>query len=91
MQTRLSRIVLTSDKPELLGLAEEVERLTAELRDATMSVRMLPFGTVFGKFRRLVRDLSADLGKKIEFVTEGAATELDKTVIERLNDPLVVN
>ncbi len=89
VQTRLSRIALTSDTPDLLSVAEEVERLTAELRDATISVRMLPFGTIFGKFRRLVRDLSVGLGKEIELVTGGAETELDKTVIERLNDPLV--
>jgi two-component system, chemotaxis family, sensor kinase CheA len=89
VQTRLSRIALTSDTPDLPGVAEEVERLTAELRESTMSVRMLPFGTIFGKFQRLVRDLSADLGKRIELVTGGAETELDKTVIERLNEPLV--
>jgi two-component system chemotaxis sensor kinase CheA len=50
---------------------------------------MLPIGTTFNKFKRLVRDLSAELGKEIEMTTEGADTELDKTVIERLNDPLV--
>ena len=50
---------------------------------------MLPIGTTFSKFKRLVRDLSNDLGKEIELYTEGAETELDKTVIERLNDPLV--
>jgi chemotaxis protein histidine kinase CheA len=89
VQTRLSRIAFVRNFPELLGVAEDVKRLTAELRDSTMSVRMLPIGTIFGKFRRLVRDLSADLGKDIELVTEGAETELDKTVIERLNDPLI--
>jgi two-component system chemotaxis sensor kinase CheA len=89
VQTRLSRIALTNDSPDLLGTAEEVERLTAELRDCTMSVRMLPIGTIFDKFRRLVRDLSADLSKEIVLVTEGAETEIDKTVIERLNDPLI--
>ena len=54
-----------------------------------MSIRMLPIGTLFSKFQRLVRDLSHDLGKEIELTTEGEETELDKTVIERLNDPLV--
>ncbi len=71
------------------SIAEEVERLTAELRDNTMSIRMLPIGTTFSRFKRLVRDLSAELGKEIELTTEGAETELDKTVIERLGDPLV--
>lgn len=50
---------------------------------------MLQIGTTFGKFKRLVRDLSQELGKEIELITEGAETELDKTVIEKLNDPLV--
>jgi two-component system chemotaxis sensor kinase CheA len=50
---------------------------------------MLPIGTTFGRFKRLVRDLSSELGKEIELITDGAETELDKTVIEKLNDPLV--
>jgi two-component system, chemotaxis family, sensor kinase CheA len=72
-----------------LALSEQLERLTTELRDSTLSIRMLPIGTTFNKFRRLVRDLSAELGKEIELATHGEETELDKTVIERLGDPLV--
>ncbi|MFW5694234.1 MAG: chemotaxis protein CheA, partial [Alkalispirochaeta sp.] len=53
------------------------------------SIRMLPISTSFSRFRRLVRDLSQDLGKYVDLVTEGGETELDKTVIERLHDPLV--
>ena len=89
VQARLSRHALYTDDPELGSIAEEVERLTAELRDNTMNIRMLPIGTTFSRFRRLVRDLSTDLGKEVEMVTEGGDTELDKTVIERLGDPLV--
>jgi two-component system chemotaxis sensor kinase CheA len=89
VQARLSRTVAAMEHAGLLSISEEVERLTAELRDNTMSIRMLPIGTTFSKFKRLVRDLSAELGKDIVLVTEGAETELDKTVIERLNDPLV--
>jgi two-component system chemotaxis sensor kinase CheA len=89
VQARLSQVSAYRDDPELLFIAEEVERLTAELRDQTMSIRMLPIGTTFGKFKRLVRDLSKELGKIIELTTEGAETELDKTVIEKLNDPMV--
>ncbi|MBE0616561.1 MAG: chemotaxis protein CheA, partial [Proteobacteria bacterium] len=88
-QARLSQTAGHRQDAVLLGIAEEVERLTAELRDNTLGIRMLPIGTTFGRFRRLVRDLSAELGKDIELVTEGAETELDKTVIERLADPLV--
>ena len=73
----------------LLTLSEQSERLILSLRDTSMDMRMLPIGTIFSRFRRLVRDLSGELGKNIELVTEGAETELDKTVIEKLNDPLV--
>ena len=54
-----------------------------------MGARMVPIGSLFGRFRRLVHDLSRDLGKPVEFVTDGEDTELDKTMIERLADPLV--
>ena len=89
VQARLTQTALTSGAPVLLSIAEEVERLTASLRDNTMNIRMLPIGTTFSKFTRLVRDLSTELGKEIELTTDGAETELDKTVIERLSDPLV--
>ncbi len=71
------------------GVAEEIERLTSALRDAMMGIRMVPIGSLFGRFRRLVHDLSRDLGKEIEMTTVGEETELDKTMIERLADPLV--
>jgi two-component system chemotaxis sensor kinase CheA len=89
IQARLSQTAATKGDPELLLISEVVERLTDELRDSTMSIRMVPIGTTFSKFRRLVRDLSAGLGKEVELMTEGAETELDKTVIEKLDDPLV--
>lgn len=89
VQAHLSQTAVHSGDSRLMGIAEEVERLTGELRDNTMSIRMLPMGSTFGRFRRLVRDLSKDLGKEIELSTEGAETELDKTVIDRLGDPLV--
>jgi two-component system chemotaxis sensor kinase CheA len=89
VQARLSQVSAYKNDPDLLSIAEEVERLTGELRDQTMSIRMMPIGTTFSKFKRLVRDLSKELGKEIELTTEGAETELDKTVIEKLNDPMV--
>ncbi len=89
VQARLSQTAAQRADVELLAIAEEVERLTAELRDSALNIRMLPIGSTFSKFKRLVRDLSAELGKQIEMTTEGAETELDKTVIEKLNDPLV--
>ena len=89
VQSRLSQTANSKADPELQSIAEEVERLTEELRDSTLNIRMLPIGSTFSKFKRLVRDISNDLGKKVELETVGAETELDKTVIEQLNDPLV--
>lgn len=89
VQARLSQISDKEQTPEILAVAEEVERLTWELRDQVLTIRMLPIGATFSKFKRLVHDLSRELGKGVQLVAEGAETELDKTVIERLNDPLV--
>ncbi len=89
VQARLSQKASSQADGELLEIAEEVARLSEELRDNTMGIRMLPIGTTFNKFRRLVRDLSNGLGKEIVLSTEGAETELDKTVIDQLNDPMV--
>nr|WP_321514416.1 chemotaxis protein CheA [uncultured Pseudodesulfovibrio sp.] len=89
VQAQISQVISERSDPALTLLAEELERLSDELRDSTLGIRMLPIGTSFSKFRRLVRDLSADLGKQIGLSTAGAETELDKTVIERLGDPLV--
>ena len=89
VQARLTSAASVRADAELTTIAEQVERLTSELRHNTMIIRMLPIGTLFNKFKRLVRDLSRDLGKEVEMVTVGEETELDKTVIERLGDPLV--
>ena len=89
IQARFTQTAVLRDDEEFLAIAEEVERLTVELRDNTLNIRMLPIGSTFSKFKRLVRDLSQELGKEIEMTTGGAETELDKTVIEKLNDPLV--
>ena len=88
-QARLSQLAHASRDTGLAAVAEEIERLAAGLRDTTMGIRMVPIGTLFARFRRLVHDLSRDLGKPVEFVTSGEDTELDKTMIERLADPLV--
>lgn len=88
-QSRLKQIAAASSDPQVKSVTEEIERLARELQDTTMGVRMMPIGSLFGRFRRLVHDLSRDLGKDIELITSGEETELDKTVIERLADPLV--
>jgi two-component system chemotaxis sensor kinase CheA len=88
-QSRLKQLAGASDDLNLRSVAEEIGRLAAELRDTMMLVRMVPVAQLFGRFRRLVHDLAVETGKRIELTTEGETTELDKTVIERLADPLV--
>lgn len=88
-QSRLSQIAAMSVDLHLRSVSEEIERLSGELRDTMMVLRMVPVSTLFGRFRRLVHDLARETGKAIELVTDGESTEVDKTVIERLADPLV--
>ncbi len=88
-QARLAQVAGRVDDVELVSISEDIERLSGELRDNTLNIRMVPIGTTFSRFKRLVRDLSSELKKEIELITEGAETELDKTVIEQLGDPLV--
>ncbi len=88
-QSRLKQIAASSSDQQVRAVAEEIERLALELRDTTMGIRMVPIGSLFGRYRRVVHDLSRDLGKEVELIMEGEETELDKTVIEQLNDPLV--
>ncbi|GAA3704193.1 chemotaxis protein CheA [Sphingomonas cynarae] len=88
-QSRLSQLAQQDGGVAMRSISEEIERLAGELRDTMMVLRMVPVATLFGRFRRLIHDLSRDTGKTIELVTEGEHTEVDKTVIERLFDPLV--
>jgi two-component system chemotaxis sensor kinase CheA len=74
--------------PVLLERMAQLERNTREIQERVMGIRMLPIGTAFSRFPRLVRDLSAKAGKKIQLVLSGEETELDKTVIEAIGDPL---
>ncbi|MBC7685756.1 MAG: chemotaxis protein CheA [Bdellovibrionales bacterium] len=72
----------------LLNSVTQLTRNTRDLQEAVMSIRMMPMDFVFSRFPRMVRDLAAKLGKKVDFITHGAATELDKGLIERIVDPL---
>jgi len=89
VQARLSELASQRDDAEIAAVSEEIERLTSALRENSMNIRMLPIRATFEKFRRLVHDLARDLGKDIELTMEGADTELDKTVIDQLGDPLM--
>lgn len=72
----------------MLSTVAHLTRNTRDLQEAVMSIRMMPMDYVFSRFPRMVRDLATKLGKKVEFVTYGATTELDKGLIERIVDPL---
>ena len=88
-QARLSQVARDAANMSLQAPVEVAERLTDELRDIVLTIRLMPIGATFSRFKRLVRDLSGELHKHIELATEGAETELDKTVLDRLGDPLV--
>ena len=90
IQSSLSQAASGPLDPAVISrIAEDLERLTDEMRENALGLRMLPIGTIYSNFKRLVHDLSLNLDKEIELVTLGAETELDKTVIDRLKDPLV--
>ncbi|MGA1874223.1 MAG: chemotaxis protein CheW [bacterium] len=88
-QAQLNQVSNQCQIQDIASPVENMERLTNELRDCTLNIRMLPVEVTFNKFRRLVRDLTASLGKNADLVTQGGETELDKTVIERIHDPLI--
>jgi two-component system chemotaxis sensor kinase CheA len=88
-QSRLSQIAGDSADMALRAVAEEIDRLAGELRTTMMVLRMVPVATLFGRFRRLVHDLAAETGKDIALEIDGEGTEIDKTVVERLFDPIV--
>ena len=73
---------------DLLNSMSQLERNARDLQESVMSIRMMPMEYVFSRFPRLVRDLAAKLGKKVELTLQGSSTELDKSLIERIIDPL---
>lgn len=77
-----------SDDGKFINLTQKLNLVTSELQDNVMLTRMQPIGSIFNKFQRTVRDLARDLGKDITLVIEGAETELDKSLIEAIKDPL---
>uniref|UniRef100_A0A7V3YID3 Chemotaxis protein CheA n=1 Tax=Candidatus Caldatribacterium californiense TaxID=1454726 RepID=A0A7V3YID3_9BACT len=74
--------------PEAKNIASGLERLSADFQSMVFSLRMVPIGELFSRYRRTVRDLAKSLGKKVTLLIEGGETELDRTVIEKLSDPL---
>ncbi|MDM8540059.1 chemotaxis protein CheA [Desulfococcaceae bacterium HSG9] len=88
-QAHMSHLAEDHEGTVFSAPVRQMERLTGDLRKFALDMRMLPAGTLFNTFRRLVRDLSSELGKEVRLVVEGGQTELDKTVLEKLHEPLV--
>jgi two-component system chemotaxis sensor kinase CheA len=96
-RTRLAQLSRTlqaqyRDNEQIEGLSQtclHIEKVVNELNEGMMGVRMLPIGILFSKFPRLVRDVARSTGKTVDLVTEGEGTEIDRSVIEKIKDPLV--
>ncbi|MFU0823701.1 chemotaxis protein CheW [Clostridium sp.] len=88
-RTRLEQISTNYRSTELNETLEQVARTTSDLQDLVMKIRMLPLETVFNRFPRMVRDLSVELNKDIDFIIKGQDTELDRTVIDEIGEPLI--
>jgi two-component system chemotaxis sensor kinase CheA len=90
--TTKAEMLLLAEKyniPELGTICEKIDKLSNKFKDNALSIRLVPIESMVLRFQRLVRDLSNELGKKIDFVTEGTDTELDKTIIDNLSVPLM--
>ncbi len=90
--TTQAALSLHSDKKndgELETISENVEKLSRQLRDIAFGMTLVPISNMFGRFQRMIRDISKELNKDIAFITEGGDTELDKSIIESLTDPLM--
>jgi len=88
-KTRLEQIGTSHKLGDLTETIEQIDRVTTDLQSVVMKVRMVPVGQVFNRFPRMVRDLSHGLGKEINLIIQGEDTELDRTVIDEIGDPLV--
>jgi two-component system, chemotaxis family, sensor kinase CheA len=85
---RMVELVPPDGDPPLVAVAERLDLLTTLLQQRVMRTRVRPLSTVLSRFPRLVRDLATSLGKEVELVTEGEATELDRSIVEAIRDPL---
>lgn len=86
---RLGQIASNRRIVELNETIEQIDRISTDLQSVVMKVRMVPIEQVFNRFPRMVRDLAKELNKEIEFIMEGKETELDRTVIDEIGDPLI--
>ncbi|HHY92414.1 MAG TPA: chemotaxis protein CheA, partial [Firmicutes bacterium] len=88
-KTRLEQLALSTATPEAEETMKSLARVAGGLQDAVMKARMVPLAQVFTRFPRMVRDLARELGREVEFTIEGEETELDRSVIDEIGDPLV--
>jgi two-component system chemotaxis sensor kinase CheA len=88
-RTRLEQISKEIGNADLIETVEHMSRISTDLQNLVMTIRMVPVDTVFNRFPRMVRDLARELGKKVDFIIRGQETELDRTVIDEIGDPLV--
>jgi two-component system, chemotaxis family, sensor kinase CheA len=88
MLAQNSRALDAADYQKMLAGLADLERNTRDLQESVMSIRMIPMSVVFSRFPRMLRDLASKLGKKVNFVTLGESTELDKGLVEKITDPL---
>ncbi len=89
VKTRLEDTDISSKTQNMNEAIEYLERITTSLHDAVTKVRMVPIERVFNRFPRMIRDLSKDLSKEINLIMEGEETEVDRTVIDEIGDPLI--
>ncbi|NQW95453.1 chemotaxis protein CheA [Bacillus altitudinis] len=86
---RLEQIAKELENNELTDTVERMSRISGDLQSIILNMRMVPVETVFNRFPRMIRQLTKELNKKIELIIEGAETELDRTVIDEIGDPLL--
>lgn len=89
VQAGLAEVAARSDDPLVSEMSERIERVSHSLRSSVLTIRMVPVGSLFTRFRRHVRDLAEELGKQVLVEIDGGETELDKSVIDRIEEPLL--
>ncbi len=88
-QARLEHFNEKIQDPELESITESYQKLSRQLRESVLDMRLIPVNNMIHRFKKLVRDLANDFGKEIDFITKGTDTELDKSIIEKLTDPVM--
>jgi two-component system, chemotaxis family, sensor kinase CheA len=87
-RNQIAQFTARSQEPTLINATQRLNMITAELQESVMKTRMQPIENIWAKFPRIVRDLAQDLGKEIKLLLDGKETELDRTIIEAIKDPL---